>query len=263
MSEHEWNSVAARTRMARNLREILQLSESLADEATEHPNDREFPGGEAMNLLGPAASMAEWERIFDEIESGGGDTSYASLQEGQRHPRLVLGDWEERVRHERAQPSGLRMTLRRSADYLLGSLDWAITHFDGAPVMDRELSEVVSMLENVLHDGVRHDSSAAACFKDIGTPDHPDICGGKLVRRTLVRRDCEHAARAIDMAKGVSDPVTVLRQTLLAFPEDAKAHESCDQGGRDDVYRCRDCGGFFTEAEYWLCVKQHYERQAG
>jgi hypothetical protein len=50
---------------------------------------------------------------------------------------------------------------------------------------------------------------------------------------------------------------------LLSHAEYATAHKGCDQGGRDDVYRCRRCGRYYTTSEYWLAVKDHYERQAG
>ena len=258
-----WNPVNARVSMARNLREIEEMCDRLDSEDIEHPNDRELPGGEALNLAGPAANLEAWEHRFGTIERTGGDTRYGNDQVSPLHPLIVVGDWAEKVRAERGGSSDLRITVSRAVSYLTKNLVWIVDEFEDAPAMDHELKACVLMLENVLHDGTRSDASATACFKDVGTKDEPRLCGGRLVRRTLQRRDCVHVARAIDMAKGISDPVMVLRQTLLAFPEDERAHRSCDQGGRDDIYRCRDCDGFYTEAEYWLAVKQQHERQAG
>lgn len=258
-----WDAERARVRIARNLREIESLWRDMSDEAIEHASDREMPGGEALNQAAPAASPEAWERVFEQIEQAGGDTRYASDQVSARHAHLVVGDWEEKVRHERDQPTGLRSTVPRAVDYLRKNIDWIVVHLDDAPFMDRELSACVAMLENILGAGTRFDTSAAACFKDVGDPTAAKVCGGRLVRRTLQRRDCIHVDRAIAMAKGVADPVTVLRQTLAAFPEDELAHRSCDQGGRDDIYQCRDCGGFYTEAEYWLAVRQYYEQVSG
>lgn len=252
-----------RVRIARDLREIEQLSNRLSEEAIEHPTDREFPGGEAMNLAGPAASLEAWEHRFETVERMGGDTSYASNQESPLHPLLVLGDWSEKVRRERGEATDLEPTISRSVDYLRKNIDWIVDEFTDAGAMAHELRACVLMLENVLRDGTRSDVDATACFKDVGTKDEPRACGGRLTRRTLDRRDCEHLGRAIDMAKGVADPVMVLRQTLLAFPEDELSHRGCDQGGRDDVYRCRDCDGFYTEAEYWLAVREQHEKAAG
>lgn len=258
-----WNPNQIRLNVARDLRDIVEMCGRLDDEAVEHPNDRELPGGEALNLAGPAASLEAWDNRFGTAERNGADTRHGSDQESPLHPLLVVGDWSEKVRHERGDGTDLRVTVDRAAAYLRSHLGWCIDEFDDVGAMAHELRACVLMLENVLNDGTRSDASATACFKDVGHIDEPRLCGGRLTRRTLQRRDCEHVDRAIDMAKGISDPVVVLRQTLLAFPEDEKAHQGCDQGGRDDVYRCRDCDGFYTEAEYWLAVKQQHEKEAG
>jgi len=253
-------------RIAQDLREIEQLYRGLGDEATHHAADHEIPGGEAMNLLGPAANLAHWQEIYDSIEADEGDLRYVDDQVAQHHVLLVLGDWEDQVRSERDQPTGLRVTVPRAVDYLRRSLDWIVEHFDAARAMSREIHQCRRALENVLHEGVRFDTSAAACFRvpPDAEPDKDGItwpCGGRLVRRTLDRRDCPHVARAIEMSKGVIDPLTVLRRMLMMFPEDEAEHRGCDQGGRDDVYECASCGGYYTEAEYWLAVKEHYERE--
>lgn len=264
----DWDADRARLDMARDLREIGQLYGGLSDEAVNLAADSELPGGEAMNLLGPAASMTGWQEIFEQLEEADGDLRYVDDQVAQRHVLLVLGDWEERVRAERDQPTDLRATVPRAIDYLRKNLGWITEHFDPAPVMSREIHQCRRALENVLHEGVRYDTSAAACFRvlpgaEVDESGKPRPCGGRLVRRTLERRSCPHVDRAIEMSKGVVDPVTVLRQTLLAFPEDEQGHRACDQGGRDDLYECVSCGGYYTEAEYWLAVKEHYEREAG
>lgn len=253
----------SRNDMAGDLSSIVRMSDQLDAEAIEHPTDREMPGGEALNLAGPASSLEAWEHRFATVEWMGGDTRYGSDQVSQLHPLIVLEDWAEKVRHERGDSTDLRATVGRAASYLRTNLDWIIEEFNDVGPMASELGACVSMLENVLKDGTRNDTSATACFKDIGTMDEPETCGGRLIRRTLERRDCEHVDRAIAMSKGIADPVMVLRQTLLAFPEDEIAHKACGQGGRDDVYRCRDCRGFYTEAEYWLAVREHHEREAG
>ena len=268
MNRDNWDPARARLNMARDLREIEQLYGGLSEEAEHHAADHEFPGGEAMNLLGPAASMTGWQEVFEQIEESEGDLRYADDQVAQHHVRLVVGDWEERVRQWRDQPTGLRVTVPRSVDYLRRNLTWIVDHFDPAPVMAREIAQCRRALENVLREGDRFDTSAAACFRVL--PDAPVDengkelpCGGRLVRRTLERRSCPHVDRAIEMSKGVVDPITVLRRTLIAFPEDEAEHRKCDQGGRDDLYECVACGGYYTEAEYWLAVKEHYEREAG
>lgn len=253
-----------RLAIAQDLREIAQLYTHLDDEAIHHADDQEFPGGEALNLAAPAATTANWQDVFDQLEASGEDLRYANDQVAERHVLLVLGDWEDRIRHERSQPTRLRVTVPRAVDYLRGSLGWITEHFNDADLMARELRSCRAALENVLSDGVRHDASAAACFRDtLGEDGSAAVCGGRLVRYTLDRDDCRHAAAAADSAKGVLDAADVLRRMLREFPELEREHRSCDQGGRDDVYRCQRCGGYYTEAEYWLAVKQHYEQVAG
>lgn len=262
--------------IARDLREIVDLWGSLFDEAVHRASDRShIPGGDAMVMMGPAASMEQWEELVNEAEQMfyEGLAPWITLDDSDADPApplLVLGKWDEIVRRERGNSSMQRVSVESAARYLSRSLHWITgedmlgrPYFLPAENMAQDLAELRSRLEAVLHDGIRHDRSAAACFKDVGTPAEPKMCGGQLVRRTLDRHDCPHVERALRMAKGKADPVEVLRQTLIAFPEDEAAHRECDQGGRDHVYRCQRCRGFYTEAEYWLAVRTHYERQAG
>jgi hypothetical protein len=101
-------STDLKIKIARDLRSILELCESLGDEAIEHPNDREMPGGEALNLVGPAANLSEWEQKYEDAEARAiadkqAMPKYANDQESELHPRLLLGWWSEIVRAERGQ----------------------------------------------------------------------------------------------------------------------------------------------------------------
>jgi hypothetical protein len=268
-----------RLRIAQELTTIVSLYDDLHAEAENRASDQSYiPGGDAEVMLGPAARYSEWERQIDEAERAyfadeTGDVQWLEIADQDSDAPavlLVLGMWEERVRMAMDRPSDLRMTVTRAADFLRSTLDWTTgsdpggrANFPDAWAMSVDLSDLRTRLEAVLHDGIRHDHSAAACFRDDQDNTETGKCGGRLVRRTLNRRDCIHVARAIDMAKGKSDPVGILRRTLMAFPEDEEEHKRCDQGGRDDIYRCQKCGGYYTEAEYWLAVREHYERQAG
>ena len=86
---------------------------------------------------------------------------------------------------------------------------------------------------------------AAPCFQlDL----EQNRCGGTLARVNLKPRACHHTAMGA--------------AALAANPLAAKAHKQCDQGGRDDIYRCLKCGKPYTTAEYWLAVSDNMERQA-
>lgn len=251
-----------RISIAQDLASIVAMYAELESELEHRSNAREIPGGEAMNQIGPAANLEAWENRFETAEREGLDTSYANDQVAERHVLLVLGDWSEQIRIERDQPTDLRVTVNRAADYIGKSLDWILEHFDGTEHMARELSQVRSALESVLAEGVRPDTSAAACFRNAITDEdgNTTVCGGELKRRILDRRDCKHAKAAIKSAKGLVDPVDVLRRLLKEFPELALEHKQCDQGGRDDVYQCSKCRSYYDTASYWQAVREHHER---
>ena len=256
-----------RNDLATVLRAIVDLYGNLEDEAAHRYASKDMPGGDALVMLGPAANLAAWENQIDTAERlyFEGRAAWIELDDLDTDPApplLVLASWVDIIREERGQPTDLRATVKREADYLVRSLDWIVENFLPVDELARDLSALRGRLEAVLKDGTRFDTSATACFKDDDEAE-TGRCGGQLVRRTLQRRDCLHVARAIDMSKGAADPVIVLRRMLLAFPEDEAEHKRCDQGGRDDVYRCRKCEKFYTESEYWLAVREHYERQAG
>ena len=253
--------MSAETRIAQDLTAIVRLYDQLGEEAEARFDAREMPGGDAMNQLGPVALTEAWEAVFEGIEAADGPTMYANDQEADRHVLITLGDWSEAIRHERGQPTSLRVTVHRAADYIRGSLTWAVEHFEHVEHMARDLRQCRASLEAILRDGIRHDREATACLRDVADEaGELKPCGGQLERRTLERRNCKHAAAAIDSAKGVVDPAFVLRQLLNNFPELEREHRSCDQGGRDDVYRCGKCEALYTAAEYWQAVKANYEK---
>lgn len=263
-----------RLNIAQDLREVKQLCLELRVEAWHRSADKVMPGGDALVMIGPVANMGDWEErvAYAEFRYFADRADWVELDDDDTDPEpplLLLAHWEDLVRAERGTPTDLRATIERAADYLYDSLDWMLSfdeygdaRFLAVDDFARRLSQMRARLEAVLKEGTRFDTSAAACFKD-DKESPTNRCGGKLMRRTLQRRDCKHVERALLMAKGKADPVEVLRQMLMAFPEDEAEHKTCDQGGRDDVYRCYKCHGFYTEEEYWLAVREHYERQAG
>lgn len=84
----------------------------------------------------------------------------------------VLVFWEELWRAELDQPTQLRPTLDRVADYLDGQLH-AIAGTRLFPHLAKDLARTVRQVENVLHDGVRPDVSRVPCWD----------CGARLEKR--------------------------------------------------------------------------------
>lgn len=183
----------ARTKIDINLREIETLYVDLWAEALCRHADKEMPGGDAMNYLGPVANLEAWEHRYEAAEAAAMDEDselprYIRDQlDAEAHPLLVLATWEDAIREERDQPTDLRATVPRAIAYIRGSLDWAFRmdgygerEWLGTDALASALKAVVSALESVLHAGIRTDRGADClkCFQPLvhewaGDHDNP------------------------------------------------------------------------------------------
>lgn len=278
--DQRWNPDKVRVQVARDLRKIEHLAVELHWQAYATTSDGEphrgrMLGGDALNILSPISPLALWEQQYEaaeeEAEFKPGRWDYGYDQDDE-HPLNVLERWTRIVREERDQPTGLKATISREVDYLRKNLTW-MTRTDayGDPewfevtVVAKDLRAIVHRMEQLLSMGSRLDRTATACLHVVG--EDGLTCGGQLVRRTLKRETCEHVDLAAQIADwcGASEPDT-LRALFWYRPDMAVAHKTratCDQGGRDDVYHCLDCEQTYTASEYWLAVRDGYERQAG
>lgn len=253
-----------RVSIARSLRDVEQLALDLHAQALNSPNARDWPGGDALAMLAPAISRQAWLDHYAEVEmqsfvddeplAGWNDPLvYQFEDEANEHPLYVLATWSRMWREEFDQPTELKATISREVDYLRKCLD-RICEVDeyGEPVhmlafeMAEELRVLVRRMEDVLREGDRIDTDAAPCF---ALDAEGDRCGGTLARVNLRPRQCIHT---------LMGPAA-----LAANPAASLQHRECDQGGRDDLYRCLSCEKIYTPAEYWLAVREHMEREAG
>jgi hypothetical protein len=152
-----------RLQLARDLRAICELHAHLADEAAHRAASKDLPGGDALVMLGPAANLETWAWQIDQAETAyfaGATDQWLEVYDQDNDPPpvlLVLAYWEDKVRDERNQPTDLRATVRRSADYLLGQLDLRSTEYLGVEELATDLRNLRTRLESVLHDGIRLD----------------------------------------------------------------------------------------------------------
>lgn len=163
-------------RTADDLTQIEDMYALLPDEAVV-----KGVGSEAAALAGPAIDTADdveahkWRqmsiavgRIEGEVEAHG------------RDPLTILGWWDIAFREDYDQPSGLRITVARSAAYLRGVLptvaqdpeqDW--------PVFAAEVRACRSHLEEVLHAGEQIERGAPCprCrdAREEGDPEPPAL----------------------------------------------------------------------------------------
>lgn len=282
MSETE---VTDQVRAARNLREIVRLDGHLRAQVYFAAVNRDVSNLDALNYFGPAANPEAWENVYQTAtDTAARDDvkfiEYADDQVGRHHPLFVLASWSDIIRDQRDEPTDLRATVKREADYIGEHLDWIYgddghsePNFWANDELSDDLSKCRATLEGVLKDGVRHDTSAAACFNDDAESD-TGKCGGQLIRRTLKRDGCEHETLRRQVAewaarperKGEREHPGVTMEFVRALNPAVFADHvrgECDLGGRDDVYQCRKCHRRYDEAGYWLAVMEHYERQAG
>lgn len=199
MTDQARDALKARVSIARSLRDIETLALDLHAQALATPNAKDFPGGTALHMLGPAAVIQDWEAEYERKEARerfdpvtgadrwegpltpkGEPTSnrndpavYHHEGDAAEHPLNVLCFWTRVIREDRDQPTQLSPTLSRETDYLRKSLDWAcrVDEF-GEPEwmqcfeLQDDLTALVRRMEDVLHMGERSDLTRVPCIND-------------------------------------------------------------------------------------------------
>lgn len=199
-----------------DLDEIKRLCGLLLAEAVEVGVD-----SEAANLAGPAADpeAAMWRRLHEY------DRLHEIAGEPDRHPLTVLGTWDFMLREDYDQPTALRCTVARAADYLAGQLDrlaqdpeqdWAL--------FAAEIHACRAHLEDVLGEGMR--------------PERGAPCPA-----------CE--------------PAPPLTKRWAHWCDDPECRREHDASGAGDEWRCPACRAAWTEAEYRLWVADDYLDNVG
>lgn len=177
MSTKTWNLEATRLDIAVLLRDIGSLYLDLWTEVIYRAADKEMPGGEAMNMIGPAANLEAWEHRYEAAEARALDANdrlpeYVNDQlDAEVHPLFVLATWEDLVREEREQPTTQKATVPAAIRYLGQCDDWMLrSNPFGEPLWMPveafivDLRKVQGALEGVLHAGIRSDRGTE-CLK--------------------------------------------------------------------------------------------------
>lgn len=209
-----------RRNLARDLREIGQLSRWLRVEAWHRHSDRDLPGGDALAMLGPTArSYEHYDREVNRAEaayyadrSAGFKTRWPEIYDTDTDPApplLVVGSWVDIVRKELGLPGAQwHPTIQRELTFLGSQLDWLCgetmlgePYFIEVDALAYDLAKLRRRLEAVLHD----------------TPDDHSV----------------PCIRCLGAARGRLKPVW---------------GEAID--GEDDHWLCDSCGAWLTRDEY-------------
>lgn len=178
-----WDPDKIRVQIARDLREIRRLYAGLSVQVYYSAVGHDVANLAALNLLGPAAKLSEWERIFDEAEADyferlalGEVTEadrprYADDQVDEYHPLGVLASWEDVVRDELGTATGKPASVKDAAKYLAASIPWMFDcnefgdmNFIAVDQLAIDLAQCRARLENVLKDGTRAEFTRVRCI---------------------------------------------------------------------------------------------------
>jgi hypothetical protein len=186
-----FDAAKLRIALARDLREIETLALELHTQALASPNARDFPGGTALHMLGPAAPIAVWEAQYEATEAAerwddnGGDRwakrpklDPATYQgDDNEQPLNVLESWTRIWRETFDQPTSLKATISREVDYLRKVIDrvcevdeWAEPAHPAVFEYAAELRTLRRRMEDVTLNGIRPDLSKAKCNRCEAAP---------------------------------------------------------------------------------------------
>jgi hypothetical protein len=157
-------SVELRLSIASSLTTIVNLYRDLETEALYRYADKEYPGGEAMVMLGPVANLEafNYRQLSELMGRTTGGMVFEGADSDPAPPLLVLAGWSEIVAAERGEVRTRKATMENEADYLRAHLDWmGGEDADGDPnflaidELDRDLEALTKRLEALLKAGTR------------------------------------------------------------------------------------------------------------
>lgn len=156
-ASHPLTAPACIGRVRDDLRALVDLASLLPAAAVEKGVE-----SEALHLAGPAVDAEAWSAC--KVSAMAGEVWHVSLleEDDEAHPLRVLGTWDFMLREDYGQPTALKATVSRCADYLDGVLG-RLAQDDGQdfPLFAWEIRACKRRLENVL---------ALAEHRDTGAP---------------------------------------------------------------------------------------------
>lgn len=161
------------TRVARDLTAILDLYERLASQAEAQASHPLMPGGPAMVALGHVANMEAWEnrqqaterygehpderlrRAYTSAEDEDPDEHWSAFQ--------LIEFWSEAWRREHDAEYDMRPTIASEVAFVRWALDWAWDNEHAWDDFAADINRARVKLEDILHEGKRHERSRIVC----------------------------------------------------------------------------------------------------
>ena len=168
-----WNPGNVAAQIGGDLTLIESMFTALQDEAETRYRDREFPGGDALVMLGPGPEVEAFN--YRQISALVGRISESEVEianAGDIEPPLsFLAGWTDVIRAERNQPTALRATISREIAYIRKSIDWMMStdesgdmNFIQVDDLAEQLGKVRRRMEDVLKDGTRSEFTRVNCI---------------------------------------------------------------------------------------------------
>lgn len=170
-------TTTATARVARDLTEILEMSDLLHDRAMQQAGHKLMPGGNAMVALGPVSSPGQWAEQLDDLEEAAYATSHAygvdieaiwpvhdEQPDDWEPPLQTLLYWSERWRQIHRYPRRDFPTLESESAFIKWALDWAVEEEPRWREFTADIERAKRRLEDVLHRGTRAVARGVTCL---------------------------------------------------------------------------------------------------
>jgi hypothetical protein len=261
-----------RITLAQNLTAIVELAESLEDQAVNDANDRLMPGGLAMVALGSVANLEAWANKFDAAERRALQAGVDLVNDDEddwEPPLQTLLFWSEDLRRQHNLENDARPTVASEANVIRWALDWM---WDNEPHWDdfaKDIKAARSRLEALLAEGLRArrgvpclslDCDGTSLIQPVEPRSEPHFCDGHEGICTIPHERCAHdrgglrdewVCPSCDRRYGTEDYTRAVAQSALLNAEwlslaDAMARTGAKRGSiqgwatKGDVRRKKD-----------------------
>lgn len=268
----------SRTKVARDLSEILRLSGGLADQAIHHARSRMLPGDRAAVARAHVGSPSEWaeqvaaEELQHLAKCRKADHTHCRYaeraddeDEDDEPPLQTLVFWSEAWRTQHGYSLDRRPTIESEVNFLRGALEWAWDnelHWDD---FCADIRRTRVRLENTVNAGKRSTRSRVECSECDAHPrllmlhgagEDTDVwkcpaCRHRYLRDDMLRAHAaqlrrESAARYVDQADAIGTLVAQGRhdRTVRKWLEPPRRHVAD---------RCTECRRRWPAQEHSSC----------